>query len=267
VARRAVKTGNSTVTQVQVTAGLAEGDAVAMPTDVPLADGVPRDSLHVARRGGRPPRPASTRSSVAPTVLPPVFCFCFDSRPCAKRAGRRGRPAQTGGLPHAVNRRTRPEASCECRGIRKDPTRMPQRSISSPLRLLCAAALGAGLDIRRLPTGATVDNRPGGVHGLSPPASGGGAEDHGCRSAPALRHRGGGQWSTPRPAPSRCLAAGAARLLRDRIRLRPDESRGWCGPRRTATFSWWRAIPAGSACCAAWTATATRKKWRSTPRD
>jgi len=40
VARRAVKTGNSTVTQVQVTAGLAEGDAVAMPTDVPLADGV-----------------------------------------------------------------------------------------------------------------------------------------------------------------------------------------------------------------------------------
>ncbi|MGA2039595.1 MAG: efflux RND transporter periplasmic adaptor subunit [Bryobacteraceae bacterium] len=39
VERRVVKTGNSTVTQVQVTAGLAEGDAVAMPTDVPLADG------------------------------------------------------------------------------------------------------------------------------------------------------------------------------------------------------------------------------------
>ncbi len=40
VARRMVKAGNSTVTQVQVTAGLAEGDAVALPTDVPLADGV-----------------------------------------------------------------------------------------------------------------------------------------------------------------------------------------------------------------------------------
>ena len=40
VERRVVKTGNSTVTQVQVTAGLAEGDAVALPTDVPLADGV-----------------------------------------------------------------------------------------------------------------------------------------------------------------------------------------------------------------------------------
>jgi len=39
VARRAVKTGNSTVTQVQVTAGLAEGDAVSMPTEVPLTDG------------------------------------------------------------------------------------------------------------------------------------------------------------------------------------------------------------------------------------
>jgi hypothetical protein len=40
VAHHAVKTGNSTVTQVQVIAGLAEGDAVALPTDVPLADGV-----------------------------------------------------------------------------------------------------------------------------------------------------------------------------------------------------------------------------------
>lgn len=40
VARRVVKPGNSTVTQVQVTAGLAEGDSVALPTDVPLADGV-----------------------------------------------------------------------------------------------------------------------------------------------------------------------------------------------------------------------------------
>jgi len=40
VERRAVKTGNSTVTRVQVTAGLAEGDAVALPTDLPLADGV-----------------------------------------------------------------------------------------------------------------------------------------------------------------------------------------------------------------------------------
>jgi len=40
VERRAVKTGNSTVTQVQVTAGLAAGDAVALPTDAPLADGL-----------------------------------------------------------------------------------------------------------------------------------------------------------------------------------------------------------------------------------
>ena len=40
VAHHAVKTGNSTVTQVQVIAGLAEGDAVALPADVPLADGV-----------------------------------------------------------------------------------------------------------------------------------------------------------------------------------------------------------------------------------
>ncbi len=39
VERRAVKTGNSTVTQVQVTAGLEAGDAVALPTDVPLTDG------------------------------------------------------------------------------------------------------------------------------------------------------------------------------------------------------------------------------------
>ena len=38
VERRAVKTGNSTVSRIQVTAGLAEGDSVAMPTDVPLAD-------------------------------------------------------------------------------------------------------------------------------------------------------------------------------------------------------------------------------------
>jgi len=39
VERRAVKTGNSTVTQVQVTEGLADGDAIAMPTDVPLGHG------------------------------------------------------------------------------------------------------------------------------------------------------------------------------------------------------------------------------------
>ena len=39
VEHRAVKTGNSTVTRVQVTAGLTEGDAVALPTDVPLKDG------------------------------------------------------------------------------------------------------------------------------------------------------------------------------------------------------------------------------------
>ena len=39
VERRAVKTGNSTVDPVQVTEGLAEGDAVALPSDVPLAGG------------------------------------------------------------------------------------------------------------------------------------------------------------------------------------------------------------------------------------
>jgi HlyD family secretion protein len=40
VERRPVKTGNSTVTRIQVTAGLEEGDAVTLPTDVPLKDGV-----------------------------------------------------------------------------------------------------------------------------------------------------------------------------------------------------------------------------------
>ena len=39
VERRAVKTGISTVNQLQVAEGLAEGDAVALPTDVPLAAG------------------------------------------------------------------------------------------------------------------------------------------------------------------------------------------------------------------------------------
>jgi HlyD family secretion protein len=39
VQRRAVKTGNSTVTLLQVTEGLSEGDQVAMPGDVPLKPG------------------------------------------------------------------------------------------------------------------------------------------------------------------------------------------------------------------------------------
>ncbi|HEV2446789.1 MAG TPA: efflux RND transporter periplasmic adaptor subunit [Candidatus Sulfopaludibacter sp.] len=39
VERRAVKTGNSTVTLVQIAEGLAEGDEVAMPGDVPLKPG------------------------------------------------------------------------------------------------------------------------------------------------------------------------------------------------------------------------------------
>jgi len=39
VERRAVKTGISTVNQLQVAEGLAEGDAVALPTDVPPAAG------------------------------------------------------------------------------------------------------------------------------------------------------------------------------------------------------------------------------------
>ncbi len=39
VERRNVKTGISNVTQVQITEGLAEGDSVALPTDVPLKSG------------------------------------------------------------------------------------------------------------------------------------------------------------------------------------------------------------------------------------
>lgn len=39
VERRPVQTGISTVNQVQVTRGLSEGDAVALPSDVPLANG------------------------------------------------------------------------------------------------------------------------------------------------------------------------------------------------------------------------------------
>ena len=37
--RRAVKTGTSSVTLVQVTGGLEEGDAVALPSDVPVKPG------------------------------------------------------------------------------------------------------------------------------------------------------------------------------------------------------------------------------------
>jgi HlyD family secretion protein len=40
IAQRAVKTGNSSVTRIQVTEGLAEGDAVAMPSDLPLKPGM-----------------------------------------------------------------------------------------------------------------------------------------------------------------------------------------------------------------------------------
>ena len=39
VERRPVKTGISTVNQLQITSGLAEGDPVVLPTDVPLASG------------------------------------------------------------------------------------------------------------------------------------------------------------------------------------------------------------------------------------
>jgi multidrug efflux pump subunit AcrA (membrane-fusion protein) len=38
--QRAVKTGNSSVTRIQITEGLGEGDAVAMPSDVPLKQGM-----------------------------------------------------------------------------------------------------------------------------------------------------------------------------------------------------------------------------------
>ena len=40
IEQRRVKTGNSSVTRVQVTEGLAEGDAVAMPSDTPLKTGM-----------------------------------------------------------------------------------------------------------------------------------------------------------------------------------------------------------------------------------
>jgi len=40
IEQRAVKTGNSSVTRIQVTEGLAEGDAVAMPSDTPLKSGM-----------------------------------------------------------------------------------------------------------------------------------------------------------------------------------------------------------------------------------
>jgi hypothetical protein len=39
VARLGVQTGASSITRVEVTHGLAEGDAVALPTDVPLKAG------------------------------------------------------------------------------------------------------------------------------------------------------------------------------------------------------------------------------------
>lgn len=39
VERRAVETGNSSITEVQITAGLADGDQVALPSDVPLKAG------------------------------------------------------------------------------------------------------------------------------------------------------------------------------------------------------------------------------------
>jgi HlyD family secretion protein len=40
IEQRRVKTGNSSVTRIQVADGLAEGDAVAMPSDTPLKDGI-----------------------------------------------------------------------------------------------------------------------------------------------------------------------------------------------------------------------------------
>ena len=40
IERRPVKTGNSSVTRIQVTEGLAEGEAVAMPSDAALKPGM-----------------------------------------------------------------------------------------------------------------------------------------------------------------------------------------------------------------------------------
>jgi hypothetical protein len=39
IARRAVKKGASSVTAIQVVEGLADGDAVALPSDIPLKPG------------------------------------------------------------------------------------------------------------------------------------------------------------------------------------------------------------------------------------
>jgi HlyD family secretion protein len=39
IERRPVKTGNSSITEVQITEGLSQGDAVALPTDVPIRPG------------------------------------------------------------------------------------------------------------------------------------------------------------------------------------------------------------------------------------
>jgi HlyD family secretion protein len=39
IERRAVKTGNSSITEVQITEGLSQDDAVALPTDVPIRPG------------------------------------------------------------------------------------------------------------------------------------------------------------------------------------------------------------------------------------
>ena len=39
IERRPVKPGISSVTQVQIVSGLAEGDQVALPTEVPLKPG------------------------------------------------------------------------------------------------------------------------------------------------------------------------------------------------------------------------------------
>ena len=40
LAERRVRTGNSSVTRIQIASGLSEGDEVAMPSDTPLKNGM-----------------------------------------------------------------------------------------------------------------------------------------------------------------------------------------------------------------------------------
>ncbi|MEI9976490.1 MAG: hypothetical protein WDO73_33210 [Ignavibacteriota bacterium] len=49
VEQRRVKTGSSSITRIQVSDGLAEGDAIAMPSDTPLKPGMKVTEAAAAR--------------------------------------------------------------------------------------------------------------------------------------------------------------------------------------------------------------------------